>query len=232
MTTLMKLSGKIVAGVVASSFFHASKPIITRVWVILFLLHNFRILVSSGPVDNLSDAVTRLYPILVGITGFVILIPLIIYVNKVLRRYILRGLSGELKWKHSFLLKMFDFIWTHLIGIVIFLYLLKGVGFYVIGLYFFVVVCCFIFTALVARYRGGASNLITDLAFKNIGFGVYLLIASVYLVLIENFNLSLIEIFVIIMLPRLMLSSCAKIEPIYYKNNGFKAIIKRLLSSD
>ncbi|MFT5451877.1 MAG: hypothetical protein ACI9N9_001363 [Enterobacterales bacterium] len=229
MLALTKLSRRMLAGVIACSFLESVKPIITRVWVILFLLHNFRILVSGGVVDSVSDPVTLLSPIFIGISGFVILIPLIVLGNEVLRRYVLRGLHGELEWKHSLLLQIFNFLWTHLICISILLYLLAEVGFYVIGLYIFVVTACFLFASLTVRYRGGASNLVTNVVFQNIGFGVYLLIASAYVVLVESFHLTLVQIFVIIMLPRLMLSSFANIMPIYHKNNGLKAIKKRLL---
>jgi len=222
----MTLSGRVLAMIAASSFLHAVKPIVTRVWVILFLLQNFRLIVSGGGADSVSDAVTFLSPIFVGVSGFVILIPIIIYGDKVLRRYVLKGVSGELKWKYSLLLAIFNFSWTHLICFSVFLFLLDGVGFYVMGLYSFVVVFCFLFIGLIARYRGGASNLITDLMFKNIGFGIYLLTASVYLVLVESFHLTLVQIFVIIMLPRLMLSSCAKTEPMIYKNSNLRSIKK------
>ena len=226
MLAQMTLSGRVLAVIAASSFLHAVKPIVTRVWVILFLLQNFRLIVSGGGAESENDAVTLLFPIFIGVSGFVILIPIIIYGDKVLRRYVLRGVSGELKWKYSLLLAIFNFSWTHLICFSVLFFLLGETGFYVMGLYSFVVVFCFLFIGLIARYRGGASNLVTDLMFKNIGFGIYLLTASVYLVLVENFHLTLVQIFLIIMLPRLMLSSCAKIEPMIYKNSNLKSIKK------
>ncbi len=229
MLALTTLSWRWVALVVASSFLHVVKPIITRVWMILFLLQNFRLLISKeGGADNLSDAVILLQPIFIGIGGLVILIPSIIFGNKVLRRYILRGLNRELKWKHSLLFQLLDFLWTHLICISIFLYLMEEVRFYVISLYFFVVTFCSLFTKLITWYRGAASNLITDLFFKNVGFGLYLLTASIYIVLVESFHLSLIQIFTIIMVPRLMLSASAKTMIMYSNNNGLMAIKERL----
>ncbi len=227
MAAVTKLTGTIVARLAMSSFLGAINPIVNRVWVILFLLHNFRTLVSKDMSDSMSTALISLYPLFLGVIGFVILIPLIIVGNKVFRRKILKGVNSKLRWKYSLLLQLFDFLWTHLICISILFTFLTKIGFHITGLYLFVIIFCFFLTKLFTWYRGTTSKLLTNLFFQNVGFGIYLLSLSIYVVFVESFHLTLIEIFLIIMIPRLMLSSSSKTSSMYLNNNGFSAIRKR-----
>ena len=204
--------------IILHSILVAIKPVFTRVLMIAVVLYQFRLIVNADAIpESFTELVSALSGLLNGLLVFIVIVPIIIYLEAFFRRLSLVRVSNK---KDRLNLEIGGRMLTCLWGL-----LIVFTGFYV--LYDFWKMCILVFFASV-----GASLLL--LTIINFAIGRYSFILSTvflnfvtvcfYLILMGSFFLhndtSAIEfdmLFILIMLPRICFTFITKVYLSYIK---------------
>ena len=198
------------------SFLVALKPVFTRVLMIAVVLHEFSVIANTeGHPQSGAELFITLIGLFNGLLIFIIVVPIIIYLERFFQRLSLTSVSGI---KDRSNLEIGVRLLTCLWGLMI-----VFIGFYV--LYDFWKMCIFIFSASVGvsflllnivKLAIGRDSFLVTLVFLNFGsLCFYLILTASFFLYQESRMLEFDMLFVLIMLPRTCFSFITKLYQSY-----------------
>lgn len=208
------------AGLIAlcHSFLVAIKPVFTRVLMIAVVLHEFRILANSDAApESFIQLVSALSGLLSGLLIFIIVVPIIIYLERIFRRLSLKRVSNKNDRVNLEIgSRVFTCLWGLSIAFVCF-YALYDFWKMCILIFFCSVGISLILLNIINLALGRYSVLLTTV-FLNFGsVCFYLLLMASFFLYTDANSIEFDMLFVLIMLPRICFEFITRVYLSYIK---------------